>query len=109
MKSLLPHYDVSEAQIKLKSLKKMQRETGLEITVLRKELKGITDVEVIPISEELEELESEYQNLIKSSSDNQNLMLQINESNNQAQALFRTRKTALEYDLDSAYQEAKGA
>ena len=42
MKSLLPNYDVSESQLRMKSLKKTQRDTQSDITSERKALKLIT-------------------------------------------------------------------
>ena len=108
MKSLLPDYDVQNAQLKLKSLKKTQRETVQEIDLLRKELKGIQDVEVIEIPEDLQELEEIYQDLVYASSDNQALIAQVNASNNTKSNLYRTEKNRLESLLDDSVRKVKG-
>ena len=51
MKSLLPNFDVKEAQEKLKSLKKTQRDTVDEIKSTRAMLKKMTDEEIPEIPE----------------------------------------------------------
>ncbi len=101
MKSLLPSYDVAEAQLKLKSLKKTQRDTQRDITIERKALKAIQDVEVKEIPADLEALENEYQNLIKSSSDNQRLIAEINRENNKLLSEYRNAKSDLELKIQS--------
>ena len=99
MKSLLPKYDVAEAQLRLKSLKKTQRDTQSDITIERKALKAIQDVEVKEIPADLEALENEYQNLIKSSSDNQRLISEINRENNALLSGYRKQQSDLEFRL----------
>ena len=101
MKSLLPSYDVAEAQLKMKSLKKTQRDTQSDITIERKALKAIQDVEVKEIPADLEALENEYQNLIKSSSDNRNLISEINRQNNAMLSEYRKTQSDLESKLQS--------
>ena len=101
MKSLLPKYDVAEAQLKLKSLKKTQRDTQSDITIERKALKAIQDVEVKKIPDDLEELENEYQNLIKSNTDNQRLISEINRENNKLLSEYRNAKSDLELKIQS--------
>jgi recombinational DNA repair ATPase RecF len=101
MKSLLPDYDVAEAQLKLKSLKKTQRDTQSDITIERKALKAIQDVEVKKIPDDLEELENEYQNLIKSNTDNQRLISEINRENNKLLSEYRNAKSNLELKIQS--------
>lgn len=99
MKSLLPNYDVAEAQLKLKSLKKTQRNTQSDITVERKALKAIQNVEVKEIPTDLEALETEYQNLIKSNTDNQRLISEINRENNALLSGYRKQQSDLEFRL----------
>jgi len=99
MKSLLPNYDVAEAQLKLKSLKKTQRNTQSDITVERKALKAIQNVEVKEIPTDLEALETEYQNLIKSNTDNQRLISEINRQNNALLSDYRNKKSDLEFKI----------
>ena len=94
MKSLLPNYDVKTAQLELKQLQKTQRETKSEIESLRNELKGITDVEVLSIPEQLKKQEAEYQSLINSSVDNQKQVAEINRRNNEAISKYRDEKEA---------------
>lgn len=101
MKSLLPSYDVAEAQLKLKSLKKTQRDTQRDITIERKALKAIQDVEVKEIPADLEALENEYQNLIKSNTDNQRLIAEINRENNKLLSEYRNAKSNLELKIQS--------
>src|SRR5690554_2196976 len=95
MKSLLPSYDVKTAQLELKQLQKTQRETKNEITILRKELEGITDVELLSIPEQLEKQEAKYQKLLTSSVDNQKQVAEINRRNNEAITKFRDEKEAI--------------
>ena len=99
MKSLLPKYDVAEAQLKLKSLQKTQRNTQSDITIERKALKAIQDVEVKEIPADLEALENEYQNLIKSNTDNQRLISEINRENNALLSGYRKQQSDLEFRL----------
>ena len=99
MKSLLPNYDVAESQLRMKSLKKTQRDTQSDITSERKALKLIQDVEVKEMPADLEELENEYQNLIKSSSNNQSLISEINRENNALLSDFRRKQLDLEFRL----------
>lgn len=99
MKSLLPNYDVAEAQLKLKSLQKTQRDTQRDITIERKALKAIQDVDVKEIPADIEALENEYQNLIKSSSDNQRLISEINRENNALLSGYRKQQSDLEFRL----------
>ena len=99
MKSLLPNYDVAEAQLRLKSLKKTQRDTQSDITIERKALKAIQDVEVKEIPADLEALETEYQNLIKSNTDNQRLISEINRQNNALLSDYRNKKSDLEFKI----------
>jgi recombinational DNA repair ATPase RecF len=109
MKSLLPKYDVAEAQLKLKSLQKTQRNTQSDITIERKALKAIQDVEVKEIPEDLEALENEYQNLIKSSSDNQRLIAEINRENNALLSEYRNTKSDLEFKIQSGKLNLKNS
>jgi len=99
MKSLLPNYDVAESQLRMKSLKKTQRDTQSDITSERKALKLIQNVEVKEMPSDLEALENEYQNLIKSSSSNQALISEINKQNNRRLSDYRNTKSYLEFKL----------
>ena len=101
MKSLLPNYDVAESQLRMKSLKKTQRDTQSDITSERKALKLIQDVEVKEMPADIEALENEYQNLIKSSSSNQSLISEINRKNNDLLSNYRKTQSDLESKLQS--------
>ena len=109
MKSLLPNYDVAEAQLKLKSLKKTQRDTQSDITIERKALKAIQDVEVKEMPADLEALENEYQNLIKSSSSNQSLISEINQQNNDLLSEYRKHQSDLEFKIQSGKLNLKNS
>ena len=109
MKSLLPNYDVAEAQLKLKSLKKTQRDTQSDITIERKALKAIQDVEVKEMPADLEALENEYQNLIKSSSSNQSLISEINQQNNDLLSEYRKHQSDLELKIQSGKLNLKNS
>ena len=109
MKSLLPDYDVAESQLKMKSLEKTQRATQSDITAERKALKLIQDVEVKEIPTEIEALENEYQNLIKSSSSNQSLISEINRKNNELLSNYRKTQSDLEFKLQSLKLDLKNA
>lgn len=109
MKSLLPNYDVAEAQLKLKSLKKTQRDTQSDITIERKALKAIQNVEIKEIPTDIEELENEYQNLIKSSSNNQSLISEINRKNNALLSDYRKHQSDLEFKIQNLNFDLKNA
>jgi chromosome segregation ATPase len=109
MKSLLPNYDVAEAQLRLKSLKKTQRDTQSDITIERKALKAIQDVEVKEMPADIEALENEYQNLIKSSSSNQKLISEINQQNNKLLSDYRGKKSDLELKIQSGKLNLKNS
>ena len=109
MKSLLPNYDVAEAQLKLKSLKKTQRDTQSDITSERKALKLIQDVEVKEMPADIEALENEYQNLIKSSSSNQSLISEINRQNNALLSDYRKHQSDLELKIQSGKLDLKNS
>lgn len=109
MKSLLPNYDVAEAQLKMKSLKKTQRDTQSDITIERKVLKAIQNVEVKEMPSDIEALENEYQNLIKSSSSNQALISEINRENNKLLSEYRNTKSDLEFKIQNSKLNLKNS
>ena len=109
MKSLLPSYDVAEAQLKLKSLQKTQRDTQSDITIERKALKAIQNVEIKEIPADIEALENEYQNLIKSSSSNQSLISEINQQNNDLLSEYRKHQSDLELKIQSGKLNLKNS
>lgn len=109
MKSLLPNYDVAEAQLKMKSLKKTQRDTQSDITFERIALKLIKDVDVKEIPADIEALENEYKNLIKSNTDNQRLISEINRKNNALLSDYRKQQSDLEFKIQSSKLNLKNS
>ena len=107
MKSLLPDFDVKEAQGKLKSLKKTQREAVGEIKSIRAMLKKISIEEVPEIPEILQLKENEYQEILQSSSKNAELISKINTENNAIISAFRTKKTELENSIFEKVRDRK--
>ena len=102
MKSKLPEYNVSESQLRLKTLKRTQKTTVTEIDTLRRVMKEIQNVEVAEISEDVQKQENEYQKMRKSIYDNQNLIAEINQKNNDVLLKFRREKSELENKLYDA-------
>jgi len=100
MKSLLPTFDVQEAQLKLKSLKKSQLDTVIEIKNIRAMVKELKNEESIAIPDSLQESEEEYQTLILSSLNNQALTAKINSENNSLIDAHRISKSHLEALLE---------
>src|SRR5678816_3507829 len=107
MKSLLPNFDVKEAQEKLKSLKKTQRDTVDEIKSTRAMLKKMTDEEIPEIPKELQSKENEYQNILQSSSKNAELISKINAENNALISTFRAEKSKIEENLFEKIRQRK--
>ena len=107
MKSLLPNFDVKKAQEEMKSLKKTQREAVDEIKSVRAMLKKISMEEVPEIPEELQLKESEYQNILESSSKNAELISQINSENNATISDFRTKKNEIESSIFAKTRESE--
>ena len=80
LKSKLPDYDVNSASLKLKELKKSQKNAVSDVKVKTEQLKGVKDVEVAVIDPEIEALNNEY--LSMSAVDNSALVVEINRKNN---------------------------
>lgn len=107
MKSLLPNFDVKEAQEKLKSLKKTQRDTVAEIKSTRAMLKKMTDEDIPEIPKELQSKENEYQNILQSSSKNAELISKINAENNALISTFRAEKSKIEGNISAKIRQRK--
>ncbi len=99
MKSLLPEFDVNEAQAKLKEFEKAQRNTVKEIQNTRAMLKELQYVEVSEIYEGLQQQEKEYQKFAKSLTENQELISEINKRNNEAISAFEAKRRELSSEL----------
>ena len=109
MKSLLPDYDVKDAQLRLVSLKKSQKKKVQEIKDIRAMLKELTDKQLPEISAELQKNEAEYQNIFSSISDNQKEIELINIENNRIQNEFRSAKSAIESTIVNLEADLKTA
>ena len=72
-------------------------------------MKSIQDVEVKEIPADLEALENEYQNLIKSSSDNQRLISEINRENNKLLSEYRKQQSDLEFKIQNSKLNLKNS
>lgn len=107
MKSLLPNFDVKKAQDEMKSLKKTQKDAVGEIKSIRAMLKKISIEEIPEVPEELQLKESEYQNILESSSKNAELISQINAENNTIISDFRTKKTEIENSIFEKIRDRK--
>ena len=92
LKSKLPDYDVNSASLKLKELKKSQKNAVSDVKVKTEQLKGVKDVEVAVIDPEIESLNNEYMSM--SAVDNSALVAEINRKNNAASDnFFATKRT----------------
>ena len=92
LKSKLPDYDVNSASLKLKELKKSQKNAVADVKIKTEQLKGVKDVEVDVIDHETEVLNNEY--LSMSDVDNSALVAEINRKNNTASDnFFATKRT----------------
>lgn len=92
LKSKLPDYDVNSASLKLKELKKSQKNAVTDVKIKTEQLKGVKDVEVDVIHPEIESLNNEY--LSMSAVDNSSLVAEINRKNNTASDnFFATKRT----------------
>jgi len=92
LKSKLPDYDVNSASLKLKELKKSQKNAVSDVKVKTEQLKGVKDIEVAVIDPEIEALNNEY--LSMSAVDNSALVAEINRKNNAASDnFFATKRT----------------
>lgn len=92
LKSKLPDYDVNSASLKLKELKKSQKNAVADVKIKTEQLKGVKDVEVDVIDHETEVLNNEY--LSMSAVDNSALVAEINRKNNTASDnFFATKRT----------------
>lgn len=107
MKSLLPNFDVKEAQSRLDQLKKSQRDTIADIKNIRAMLKDMSNQEPVVIPSDLQKLEAEYQEKIASSTDNQATISKINAENNALNLSFRNKKNELEDALDLKIRKIK--
>lgn len=92
LKSKLPDYDVNSASLKLKELKKSQKNAVADVKIKTEQLKGVKNVEVDVIDNETEVLNNEY--LSMSAVDNSALVAEINRKNNTASDnFFATKRT----------------
>lgn len=80
LKSKMPNYDVKEASLKLKELKKSQKTEVESVKSKQEQLKAVKDVEVSTIDPEILRLNAEYVKL--SEVDNSAAISEVNRRNN---------------------------
>jgi hypothetical protein len=80
LKSKMPDYDVKTSSLKLKELKKAQKNAVDDVKSKNEQLKSVKDVEVSSIDPEIIKLNSEFLKL--SEVDNSKLISEINKRNN---------------------------
>lgn len=103
MKSKMPDFDVVEAQTKLKMFQKSVTESQNEIKTLRNLMRALGTPSDLPgIPAELQDLEDEYQKSLKSISENQELIAEINQKNNALMQVFSAEKQRLISQIDFA-------
>jgi len=95
-KSKLPNFDVKAESLRLKELKKTQKESGLTLKAKREELKNIKDVEVSEIPYVLLTAKNEYEAF--SAVDNSKVV-ELNKKNNEASDLYLSAKSKLLTDI----------
>ena len=109
-KSQLPNFDVKAESLKLKELKKTQKDNGTTLKAKLDELKNIKDVDVLEIAENLQNAKNEYDALV--SVDNSQIVSEINKENNELSRLYFEKKTGcsngilkLENDIEKTVKE----
>lgn len=99
MKYKMPDYDVTANSLKLKVLKKSQKQAIADIDTLRKMQKGIIDVAVPEIDSELSALNKKYETL--ASVDNSAEIEKVNKLNNAVMSEYQSAKNQIESDINS--------
>jgi len=96
-KSKLPNFDVKAESLRLKELKKTQKESGLTLKAKREELKNIKDVEVSEIPYVLLTAKNEFESF--SAVDNSKVVSELNKKNNEASTIYLSAKSKLSTDI----------
>ena len=99
MKSKMPDYDVNANSLKLKELKKSQKQAIADIDTLRKMQKGIIDVAVPEIDSELSALNKQYETL--ASVDNSAEIEKVNKLNNILMSNHQSAKNRITVDINT--------
>lgn len=99
MKSKMPDYDVTANSLKLKELKKSQKQAIADIDTLRKMQKCIIDVAVPEIDSELSALNKQYETL--ASVDNSAEIEKVNKLNNILMSNHQSAKNRITVDINT--------
>jgi len=97
LKSKMPDYDVKNSSLKLKELKKAQKNAVDSVKSKSEQLKGVKDVEVLTIDPEISRLNDEFLKL--SEVDNSKQVAEINKANNEASQKYLDAKKQLNEEL----------
>jgi len=97
LKSMMPDYDVKSSSLKLKELKKAQKNAVDSVKIKSEQLKGVKDVEVLIIDPEISRLNGEFLKL--SEVDNSKQVAEINKANNEASQKYLDAKKQLNEEL----------
>lgn len=97
LKSKMPDYDVKTASLKLKELKKSQKNSVADVKSKNEQLKGVKDVEVSEIDPEIISLNAEFLKL--SEVDNSKQVAEINKKNNDASMAHFNAKMQIQNDI----------
>jgi seryl-tRNA synthetase len=97
LKSKMPDCDVKSSSLKLKELKKAQKNAVDSVKSKSEQLKGVKDVEVLTIDPEISRLNDEFLRLLEV--DNSKQVAEINKANNEASQKYLDAKKQLNEDL----------
>jgi len=97
LKSKMPDYDVKSSSLKLKELKKAQKNAVDSVKSKSEQLKGVKDVEVFTIDPEISRMNDEFLKL--SEVDNSKQVAEINKANNEASQKYLDAKKQLNEEL----------
>lgn len=97
LKSKMPDYDVKSASLKLKELKKAQKNAVDDVKSKNEQLKAVKDVEVSTIAPDIASLNTEYLKL--ADVDNSKLVSEINKRNNDLMMNHFNAKTQIQNDI----------
>ena len=97
LKNKMPDYDVKSASLKLKELKKAQKNAVDDVKSKNEQLKAVKDVEVSTIDTNIAALNTEYLKLAEV--DNSKLVAEINKRNNDLMMNHFNAKTQIQNDI----------
>jgi DNA repair exonuclease SbcCD ATPase subunit len=99
LKSKMPDYDVKTSSLKLKELKKAQKNAVDDVKSKNEQLKSVKDVEVSTIDPEIIKLNSEFLKL--SEVDNSKLISEINKRNNELYENHQIKRRSIVYECQA--------